>query len=63
MFVNIVVIIIGVYFLVFYGLLGRGLSWGRTKKYMQQLGTGLIRIIYAAVGAAFIIYGILAILK
>ncbi len=61
MFVQILLIVIGTYFLVVNGALG--INWGRAKKYSAKMGQGPVRIIYAIIGAALIAFGILAILN
>ena len=63
MFIQILLIAIGAYFLIMNGILGRGLNWGRSKRYAEKIGTGVMRIIYMVVGAALIVYGILALIN
>jgi len=63
MFVQIVVIAIGAYFLILNGILGIGLNWGRSKRYSEKMGPGVTRIMYAVAGVALIVFGILSILN
>ena len=53
-------IVIGAYFLVLNGILGFGKNWGRSKRFSNLVGEAPARITYAVIGAALIVYGILA---
>jgi hypothetical protein len=58
MFIQILFIVIGAYFLILNGILGIGLNWGRSARYSERMGRKTTRIIYAVAGAALLAYGI-----
>ena len=58
MFIQILFIVIGAYFLIVNGILG--LNWGRSRRYSDRMGQKTTRIIYVVAGAALIAYGTLS---
>lgn len=61
MILQISLIAIGAYLLLFNAILGIGLNWGRTKRFTALVGQVPARITYAVLGAIILAYGVLKI--
>lgn len=58
-----VLLLYGLYSVLYVGIMGRGLEKRRTKRLVNSLGSGTARLIYAAVGVGLIVWSVIYIMK